>query len=427
MTIALVDCNNFYVSCERVFQPHLWGQPVVVLSNNDGCVVARSREVKALGINMGVPYFKIRPLLEQHHVHVFSSNYALYGDLSQRVMSSLAYFSPDIEVYSIDEAFMRFSPNIHDPSIYGQQVRATVAKWTGIPVSLGIAPTKTLAKVAIEFAKKSGSGVYHLENAAQADDILRTLPVRDIWGIGSRLGKWLEGQGIHHALAFKNANRGVIRKKMGVVGERMLLELQGVSCLPLELLPSPKRETCVSRSFGQPVTSLLELQQAIGFFVGRAALKLRRQRQVATGMIVFARTGQFIDEPISSSLVVNLLSGTNFTPDLLKLANAAIKQIYRPGCLYKKAGVIMVGLHSQDERQGNLFEKPVNQLEPSPLIEVVDRLNRRFGAETVTFGVVGLGQAWRMKVDRRSNRFTSRWDELLVVNSGDNLNISRQV
>jgi DNA polymerase V len=412
--IALVDCNNFYVSCERVFQPRLRGKPVVVLSNNDGCVVARSTEVKALGIPMGAPFFKIRPLIEQHQVQVFSSNYSLYGDLSQRVMESLRCFSPQVEVYSIDESFLYISPN-HDPIAVGLQIRETVDRWTGIPVSLGIAPTKVLAKVAIEVAKKSGSGIFYLENAAQADDILRTMPVRDIWGIGSRLGKWLELQGIHSALAFKEANSAVIKKKMGVVGQRLLLELQGVSCLPLELVPSPKQETCVSRSFREPVTSLLELQQAIGFFVSRSAVKLRRQKQVATGMIVFASTSRFIDDPVSSSIVVNLLSGTSFTPELLKLAHGAVKQLYQPGCPYKKAGVIMVGLHSEDERQGNLFEQPVDRLQPNRLIEVVDQLNLKLGAETITFGLVGQGQGWRMKADRRSPRYTTRWEELAVV------------
>jgi DNA polymerase V len=412
--IALVDCNNFYVSCERVFQPRLRGKPVVVLSNNDGCIVSRSAEVKALDIPMGVPFFKIRPLIEQHQVQVFSSNYSLYGDLSQRVTETLRHFSPQVEVYSIDESFLHISPN-QDPLALGQQIRETVDRWTGIPVSLGIAPTKVLAKVAIEVAKKSNNGVVYLENASQADDILRSMPVRDIWGIGSRLGKWLNSQGIQTALEFKTASPAVIKKKMGIVGQRLLLELQGVSCLPLELVPSPKQATCVSRSFREPVSSLLELQQAIGYFVSRAAFKLRQQKQVATGMIVFARTSQFIDDPVSSSTVVNLLSGTNFTPELLKLAYDTAKQLYRPNCPYKKAGVIMVGLHSEDERQGNLFEKPVARSQSHRLIEVVDQLNRKLGAEAITFGLVGQRQGWRTRSDRRSLKCTTCWEELAVA------------
>jgi DNA polymerase V len=416
MTIALIDCNNFYASCERVFQPHLQGKPLVVLSNNDGCVVARSPEAKALGIAMGVPFFKIRSLVEQHQVQVFSSNYALYGDLSQRVMNTLTHFTPDVEVYSIDESFIRLSPIDGDLFAYGSQIRATVLQWTGIPVSLGIAPTKVLAKVAIEVAKKSPAGVFQLVTADQANPILETMPVRDIWGIGSRLGKWLASQGIYTALEFKQANSEVIRKKMGVVGQRLLLELQGVSCLPLELVPSPKKETCVSRSFGRPITSFIELQQALAFFVGRAAAKLRCQQQVATGMIIFARSSPFIDEPHSSSQVVNLLSGSNSTPELLKLATVALRQIYRSGCPYKKAGVIMTGLHSDQECQVNLFAKPTVQ--SSDLLAVIDRLNLKLGADAVTFGLVGQQQSWRTKSDRRSARFTTCWDELLIVRAG---------
>jgi DNA polymerase V len=412
MNFALVDCNNFYVSCERVFQPHLWGKPVVVLSNNDGCVVARSPEVKALGIKMGVPFFQIRQLVAQHHIQVFSSNYTLYGDLSQRVMTTLANFSPEVEVYSIDEAFMRLTPSQGNLTDYGHQIKATVQQWTGIPVSLGIAPTKVLSKVAMEVAKKTAGGVFHLESPADANEILQEMPVCDIWGIGSRLGYWLETQGIKTALQFKEARPELIQKKMGVVGKRLLLELQGISCLPLELLPSPKKETCISRSFGQPITTLTELQQAIALYVGRAAVKLRHQQQVATGMIIFAHTSRFIDDPQSSSMVVNLPTGTNFTPELLKYASAALQKIYVPNCPYKKAGVILTGLHSDNERQGFLFEQPRDLDRELNLSQIVDRLNQRYGAETMTFGLVGQGQAWRIKSNQRSPRFTTHWDEL---------------
>lgn len=412
MTFALVDCNNFYVSCERVFQPHLCRKPVVVLSNNDGCVVARSPEIKALGIKMGAPFFQIRQLVEQHHIQVFSSNYALYGDLSQRVMTTLDNFSPEVEIYSIDEAFMRLTPSQGNLTDYGHQIKATVQQWTGIPVSLGIAPTKVLAKVAMKVAKKTAGGVFHLEYPADADEIMKAMPVCDIWCIGSRLGYWLETQGIKTALQFKQANPALIQQKMGVVGKRLLLELQGISCLPLELLPSAKKETCVSRSFGQPITSLPDLQQAIALYVGRAAAKLRRQQQVATGMIIFAHTSRFIEFPRSSSLVVNLPTGSNFTPELLKYATTALRQIYEPHCPYKKAGVIMTGLHSENERQGFLFEQPRDLDRELRLSQIVDRLNQRYGAETLSFGLVGQDQAWRIRCNQRSPRFTTDWDEL---------------
>ncbi len=356
MTIALVDCNNFYVSCERVFQPYLRGQPVIVLSNNDGCVVARSPEVKALGVGMVVPYFKIQHLVSEHQIRVFSSNYALYGDLSRRVMKALDYFSDEVEIYSIDEAFLRLSPHFGDLTDYGSAIRATVMQWTGIPVSLGIAPTKVLAKVAIEVAKKSSSGVFYLEAAEQADEFLTTMPVREIWGIGSRLDRWLGTQGIATALEFKQARPDLVLKKMGVVGKRLLLELHGFSCLPIETVPSPKQETCVSRSFGQPVTTLVELQQALALYVCRAAEKLHRQQQVATGMTIFAQTSRVIENPHSGSKTVKLLTGTNFTPELLKYALAALGQIYVPDCPYKKVGVGMTRLHSEEIRQGNLLD-----------------------------------------------------------------------
>jgi DNA polymerase V len=418
MMIALVDCNNFYVSCERVFQPSLWRKPVLVLSNNDGCVVARSPEVKALGIKMGVPYFQIRPLVDRHNIQVFSSNYALYGDLSDRVMQVLKQFSPEIEVYSIDEAFMHLSPNLGDLTEYGSQIGSTVKQWTGIPVSLGIAPNKVLAKVAMEVGKKSNLGVFHIKKAVDADEILQTMPVSDIWGIGRRWGYWLETQGIESALQFKQADPTLIQKKMGVVGKRLMMELAGYSCLPLEQIPNPKKETCISHSFGEPITSLAEIQEAICLYVSRAAEKLRRQGQVATEMAIFANTSRFDNDPRSISTTINLPTGTNFTPELLKYAIAGIQRIYMPGYPYKKAGVIVRGLHSENERQGYLFEQPRDLEKERNLSEVVDRLNGQFGREAITFGLVGQKQRWRIKSERRSPRFTTRWDELPIVKAG---------
>jgi DNA polymerase V len=416
-SIALVDCNNFYVSCERVFQPQLNGKPVVVLSNNDGCVVARSPEVKALGVKMGVPLFKIQALVEHHKIQVFSSNYSLYGDLSQRVMTSLQQFSPAVEIYSIDEAFLLLTPH-QSHHAYGAEVRRCLKQWIGIPVSVGIAPTKVLAKVAIEVAKRSGIGTFCLNHPEEADFILTTMPIADIWGIGQRLAKWFTARGIFTALQFKQANPALVRKKMGVVGQRLLLELQGVSCLPLELIPNPKQETCVSRSFAQPVTTLEDLQTAIAFFVSRAAAKLRQQGQTAAMMIIFARTSLFIEQPISISQAIALPTPTHYTPELLKLAKAALQSIFRPHYPYRKAGVIMTGLQSEQMVQGNLFEPPQDRERQQRLISVVDQLNRQFGRETVGFGIVGQQQEWRMKSDRRSPRFTTAWDELPEVKAG---------
>ena len=261
LRFALVDCNNFYVSCERLFNPKLIGKPVVVLSNNDGCVVARSQEVKDLGIKMGVPVFKIKDEIIKYNIQVYSSNYALYGDLSGRVMSTLSHFAPDVEIYSIDEAFLDLSGfSQRDLTEYCAEIRRIVLKWVGIPVSIGIGSTKTLAKLANRVAKKSKTGVFDLSSCNNPEQVLAKTDVGDIWGIGSKYGKWCREHGIMSAWDFRNTNTEIIRKKMGVVGLRMLMELQGTSCLPLELVSNPKKETCVSRSFSHPVTTVTELK-----------------------------------------------------------------------------------------------------------------------------------------------------------------------
>ncbi len=419
MIVALVDCNNFYVSCERVFQPKLWGKPVVVLSNNDGCVVARSPEVKALGVAMGVPFFKIAPLVRKHDIQVFSSNYALYGDLSNRVMTTLEQFSPEVEIYSIDEAFINLSNFAQmNLSEYATSIKETVRQWTGIPVSIGIGPSKVLAKVATEVAKKTKLGVYHLESAEQADEILSKMPVRDIWGIGSRLNKWLNTQGILTALQFKQANEGLIQKKMGVVGQRLLLELKGYSCLPIEVMPNPKQETCVSRSFAKPVTNLGELKEAITLYLSRAAEKIRNQKQRANILIVFIRSSIYSEQPVSRSLAITLPTASNYTPELLAHALGSLETIYLPNYQYKKAGVILSGLQPESIRQCNLFETERDLQSQENLIAVVDQINRKYGAETVTFGIVGKRQSWRMRAEKRSWRFTTKWDELPLAKAG---------
>jgi len=419
MIVALVDCNNFYVSCERVFQPKLWGKPVVVLSNNDGCVVARSPEVKALGVAMGVPFFKIAPLVRKHDIQVFSSNYALYGDLSNRVMTTLEQFSPEVEIYSIDEAFINLSNFAQmNLSEYAISIKETVRQWTGIPVSIGIGPSKVLAKVATEVAKKTKLGVYHLESAEQADEILDKMPVRDIWGIGNRLNKWLNTQGILTALQFKQANEGLIQKKMGVVGQRLLLELKGYSCLPIEVMPNPKQETCVSRSFAKPVTNLGELKEAITLYLSRAAEKIRNQKQRANILIVFIRSSIYSEQPVSRSLAITLPTASNYTPELLAHALGSLETIYLPNYEYKKAGVILSGLQPESIRQCNLFETEKDWQSQEKLIAVVDQINRKYGAETLTFGIVGKKQSWRMRAEKRSWRFTTKWDELPLAKAG---------
>jgi DNA polymerase V len=293
---ALVDCNNFYASCEQVFDPRLRGQPLVILSNNDGCIVARSAEAKALGIPMGSPLFKVQPTIRRHGVIVRSSNYALYGDLSQRVMSVLERFAPAIEIYSIDEAFLEV-PNLPPEQRlrWAQQLRQTVRQWLGLPIAIGIAQTKTLAKVANYFAKRTPGfeGVFDLSAEASTEPWLAQLPVAEVWGIGRRLSVWCQEHGIDTALRLRDTSTERLRRKLGIVGVRLQQELRGFSCLALDENPDPKQETCVSRSFGSPVTELRDLQEAVALYALRAGEKLRRQRQVSRVLTVFIRTSPF--------------------------------------------------------------------------------------------------------------------------------------
>ncbi|MEO0851969.1 MAG: Y-family DNA polymerase, partial [Cyanobacteria bacterium J06648_11] len=381
----------------------------------DGCVVARSPEVKAIGIPMGAPAFKIRHQIERHDIKVFSSNYALYGDMSHRVMTALAEFAPEVEVYSIDEAFLNLS-GMGDRDVVGHvlEMREKVLRWTGIPVSLGLARTKVLTKIATRVAKRcpQWQGVFNLSNSPDADDILAGTDVSDVWGIGRRYAAWLRDHNITTALHLRDAREGLVRKKMGVVGARLQMELRGVSCLPLELYPSPKKETCVSRSFGQVVTSLEELKEAIALRTTRLGEKLRSQRQSATLLQVFARTSAFDEKPYSNAATLTLPMATNYTPELLRHALRGTEAIFEKGYRYKKAGVIAMGLLPESIEQGHLFEPPRDRQRDRELMSVVDSLNRRFGSGTVGFAASGVARPWQMRCERRSRRFTTRWDEL---------------
>ncbi len=409
--IALTDANNFYVSCERVFNPRLEGKPVVVLSNNDACVVARSNEVKALGVKMGTPLFEMRSLVHEHQIQVFSSNYALYGDLSRRVMEVLGQFSSEVEVYSIDEAFLGLAGLSCE--MVAHHMRLTVKQWTGIPVSVGVATTKTLAKIANHQAKQQG-GVCVLH---EAEPLLAQVPVSEVWGIGRRLTQRLEAQGITTALHLQQADLAMIRQLLGIVGVRTVLELRGVACLPLELCPQPRKSCCVSRGFGRPVASLAELKQAIASYGATAAAKLRRDHRVAQTMQVFITTNRFHpQEPqyaISETLM--LPYPTHDTLTIVRAALGATERLYRPGYTYHKAGVMLLDLSDGAIAQGGLFVDETKKERAGRLMEAVDSLNRQFGAGTVRWAAEGLQQEWKMKSEWRSPRFTTRWDELVVV------------
>lgn len=415
---ALVDCNNFYVSCERVFQPNLNGQPVIVLSNNDGCVVARSNEAKALGIGMGVPEFQIRPLIRAHHVRVFSSNYALYGDLSQRVMETVEQFCPDLELYSIDEAFVSLSGFTSRNLLeYSQTIRRTVQQWTGIPVSIGIAETKTLAKLANRIAKRNPDtgGVFDLTTCPDRDLLLSRIPVEDVWGIGSNYARTLAHCGITTALQLRQADHQWVRKHLGIVGVRLMEELNGRSCLPLEECPPPKQSITCSRTFGTPITTMAGMEEAVSVYVSRAAEKLRREGLAATHLSVFLTTNPFKAGPHYSNAITRTLSvATDSTPELIRLALHNLQQIYREGYEYKKAGVLLTGLVSANQIQTDLLDQH-NRIRSKRVMAALDRINDRWGAGTVRYAATGLHQAWTTQFHRRSPAYTTHWDELPLV------------
>jgi DNA polymerase V len=411
---ALVDANHFYCSCERVFDPYLDGQPVVVLSNNDGCVIARTPEAKALGIKMGVPLFQIRDQVAQHGVKVYSSNYTLYGDMSLRVMEVLHRFTPNLEIYSIDEAFLDLSGFAHqDLTDYGQTIRQTVWQWTRIPVSIGIGHTKTLAKLANRLAKQSASGVFNLTQT-EIESILVITPLEDIWGIGRRYGRSLKEFGIETALDLRNANLDWAKQRYGIVMQRLIYELRGQPCLPLELVAPSRKSLMVSRSFGQPVTTLEHLKEAIATYTSRAAEKLR-QHKLAAGVIqVFANTNRFEDNPYSDVASFTLPVTTNDTAELLHYALRIGETLYQRDYEFKKAGVLLLNIVPENQRQTHLFDER-DRDRAQQLMKVMDQINRQFGAGTLRYAVSGLERSWSLKSAHCSPRYTTRWQEVPLV------------
>lgn len=414
--LALLDCNNFYVSCERAFNPALENRPVLVLSNNDGCCVARSNEVKALGIKMGAPYFQIEPLVRKHQIQVFSSNYSLYGSVSQRVMTLLGELAPACEVYSIDEAFLDLKLADGGSLKLAQHIRKTVLKWTRIPVCLGLGPSKTLAKVANRVAKKHPEygGVFDL-SAIDPEPILAHLDVQDVWGVGYRYARALREKGITTAWDLRNAPQGWIKQRFGVTLVRTVLELQGISCLPLDLCPAPKKGITCSRSFGRPVVALSELQEAVATYTTRAAEKLRREGVIAPVLSVFITTSRFRDGPsYSNSATLTLPVATDDTAELIHHALRGVESIYRSGYLYIKAGVILINLVPATLIQPNFFDTRDRE-RYRLLMKTMDGINARFGSGSIQFAAAGLAKPWAMRSARRSLRFTTRWSEIPVV------------
>jgi DNA polymerase V len=418
---ALVDCNNFYVSCERVFDAGLTGRPVVVLSNNDGCVVARSPEAKALGIGMGMPLFKIRHLVEANGVRVYSSNYALYADMSQRVMGVLQSFTPDVEIYSIDESFMLLggcrSGTSRVLGELGREIRERVRRDTGVPVTIGIAETKTLAKLANHLAKNSrkSGGVLDLIGSPYRELALRRTPVEEVWGIGPAYSKLLKQKGILSALQLRDADTRWARAAMRVVGARVVMELRGVSCLPLESCPPPKKSLTCSHTFGKSTPALSDLREAVATYATRVAEKLRRGRLAAGVVTVFVHTDRFAEGPQYYNAGTHTLAyPTDSTQEIMRCALDALERIFRAGFNYRKAGVMLHSLSPADQLTLRMFGDERDERFRQVMV-AVDQINRRWGRDTVRFATANPEGNWRTKVEKRSPRYTTRLPEVLII------------
>lgn len=408
---ALIDCNSFYCSCEQVFQPKLIGKPVVVLSNNDGMVIAKNKEAKALGLDIGLPYFQIKDQLKAHKVAVFSSNYTLYGDFSQRVVATLRELTSDIEQYSIDEVFADLKGFAHkDPLTYGHEMRDTVKKWTGIPVSIGIAPSKTLTKVANKIAKK-GAGVVVLDTPDKIDKALSDFPIADIWGIGHQRTKMLYAVGIKSAKQLRDMPDPWVRKKMTITGLRMVHELRGFPCIPLELQPEPKQQIICSRSFAYFITELKDMEQAMTYYASRAAERMREQNLVTADIMVYFETSRFSGPFYAPSKVMNLHRETNYTPDIVTATLNATRQIFRKGFRYRKGGIMLMGLSSAKERQFDMLS-PRNEVQQEHLMKALDGVNKKYGTNSLFFAASGIRREWKMMREMKSPHYTTNWQEL---------------
>lgn len=425
---ALIDCNNFFVSCERVFNPKLRGVPTMVLSNNDGCVIARSQEVKDLGIPMGIPAFKCEPLIRRHKINVLSSNFALYGDMSARVMNTLCELVPEIEIYSIDEAFIRFDNMAIDSLELGKLLKERVLKWTGIPISVGIGPTKTLAKVANQIAKKQQhhKGVYDITRAPNIDQVLEQFKVEDIWGVGRKYAKKLMLNRITNARQLKYAKDVWVKKHMTIVGLRTVHELRGIPCLTIVTQPQDKQSIAHTRSFGKKVTELTELKEAVADYAVQLARKLREENMLACSLYVFIMTSYHAEFKYYNSKTVELLKPSSYTPDIIAAACNAVTEIFSAGYSYKKAGIVAIDLLPIDQEQipafvvnaadGTTDTNPLEQREKQrALMQEIDALNHKWGSGTVGFAAQGTTKQWTSKRSMKSQGFTTKWDELLRI------------
>ena len=410
--IALIDCNSFYVSCERLFKPKINNKPVVVLSYNDGCVISRSTEAKIIGIKMGEPYFKVKELVKKNNVKIFSSNYALYGDISRRVMKTLRSFSDKIEIYSIDEAFIDLS-HIEEKEVesYGKEIRERVLKWTGIPTSVGISNTKTLSKVANNIAKKKRAGVIYIKD--NIDEYLKNFHVSDIWGVGKQLSKLYIKNGIDTAYKLKNISNTWVKKSTNVLGAKTVMELRGISCINLETLETKRKSCCVSRSFGKKIESLEKLQESITTHCLNAAEKVRNDNQITKSVTVFIRTSPFdkYRKYYSNSITIDLPVATSNSIELVKTAINGLKKIYRYGFFYQKAGIILSRLKDSSDNDLNLLA-PIMENKSQILMKAMDFTNAKYGRNAISIAQAGVNNSWKMRREHSSKIDTASFDSL---------------
>ena len=414
--VALIDCNSFYVSCERLFNPKIKNVPVVVLSNNDGCVISRSVEAKKIGIRMGEPYFKVKELVKRNNVQIFSSNYALYGDLSRRVMKVLRGFSDKIEIYSIDEAFMDLS-HIKNEEVeeYGKKIRERVLKWTGIPTSVGISNTKTLSKVANHIAKKNKAGVIFLKD--DIDHVLKKFDISNVWGVGRQLSKLYIRNGIDNAYKLKNISNTWVKKSTNVLGAKTVMELRGVSCIKLETEETKRKSCCVSRSFGKKVESLDKLKESITTHCLNAAEKIRIDKQTTRAVTVFIRTSPFDKNRkyYSNSVTIELPVSTDNSLELVKTSINGLIKIYKYGYFYQKAGIILSKLRDSSEKELSLLA-PILEKKSNTLMKAIDLTNAKYGRNAISIAQAGITNDWKMRREHSSKIDTASFDLLPKIN-----------
>jgi DNA polymerase V len=417
MTIySLVDCNNFFVSCERVFNPKLEGRPVIILSSNDGCAIARSNEAKECGVKMAQPLYQFADIVKKHDIQVLSGNFHLYTDMSNRVMQVLANMAPETQPYSIDECFLDITGMTEDPDEYGQIVQAKVKQWTGIPVGIGIAETKTLAKVANRIAKvsKKTGGVLNLVGSQWQEKALERTEVGDVWGIGKQFTKKLNRNGIKTALDLTHQADGWVRQQMGVGGLKTVRELRGEDCIGFDSIPQPKKTTLVSRSFGKTITELDELINAVTVFATTAAADIRKANLVSSAVSVFMETNRFSNDPqYAPSQAIELSPVTNNTKHIVRAAIQGVKEAYREGFKFKKAGVMLLDLIDADKAPLSLFDH--HDPKDDKLIEAFDEIIRQQGPGAINFGTAGQQSTWHSASAFRSPRFTTEWSDIPTV------------